>query len=146
MTEPKVLKPRDPAHVHFGGYAKLPLNELSVVAPKGVVRNWTDEFAPETIEKDIPYNRSVKPYRGYRPTSRWGVVSKDMVKGDSVLTPSLADAKRLQQALINRYKRATYGRTIGKGLTARKITKCREWRDGNREGYRVWLMKDIPDQ
>ena len=23
MTEPKVLKPRDPAHVHFGGYAKL---------------------------------------------------------------------------------------------------------------------------
>ena len=142
MTEPKVLKPRDSAHVHFGGYAKLPLNELGVVVPKGVVRNWTDEFAPETIEKDIPY-RSGKLYR---PTSRWGVVSKDMVKGDSVLTPSLADAKRLQQALINRYKRARYGRIIGKGLTARKITKCREWRDENREGYRVWLMKDIPDQ
>ena len=117
-------------------------NELSVVAPKGVVRNWTDEFAPETIEKDIPYGSG----KLYRPTSRWGVVSKDMVKGDSVLTPSLADAKRLQQALINRYKRATYGRIIGKGLAARKITKRREWRAENREGYRVWLMKDIPDQ
>ena len=120
-------------------------NELSVVAPKGVVRNWTDEFAPETIEKDIPY-RSVN----HRPTTHWAVVSEAMVKGDSVLTPSEADAKLLQQHLRHRYQRATYGRVIGKDLTARKLTRRRrEWRspqNGNREGYRVWLIKKIPDQ
>jgi hypothetical protein len=109
-------------------------DSLFINAPKSV-----------TIEKNIPTTNV------YRPTSHWGVVAKAMVKGDSVLTPSVADARRLQIALINRYKRAKHGRihrraSEPKRPPAKTVTRRREWRDKNRKGYRVWLLTDIPQQ
>ena len=128
------------------GEEEPPDLSIQIIAPKSVIRNWIELGLPP-IEKNIPY-----PSVNHRPTTHWAMMAADMVKGDSVLAPTKADATLLQTHLRQRYQRAAYGRTerSGGGLSAIGVSRRRKEQpcpqNGNREGYRIWLIRDIPEK
>jgi len=88
------------------------------------------------IEKNI----TVIAYGIYADTA------KGMEKGDSVFLLTLADARKLEQAVRNVYRKRKYGVIrINDGQTVKGVTSLRTQRDddGNVIGYRVWLMVDM---